>query len=109
MPVVSPGRTCSFAARSAICSRVQGTVEHVRSRLPAGIATVEEEEIEDQKQDGWVRVRLRAERLEWIPSVLASLDRPASQLRIKALMERGFHRPGDVEDRLGYHVGQLGG
>jgi hypothetical protein len=24
------------------------------------------------------------------------------------LMERGFHKPGDVEDRLGYHVGQLG-
>jgi len=24
-------------------------------------------------------------------------------------MERGFHRPGDVEDRLGYYVGQLGG
>ena len=24
----------------------------------------------------WVRVRLRAERLEWIPSLLAWLDRP---------------------------------
>jgi len=24
------------------------------------------------------------------------------------LMERGFHQPGDVENRLGYHVGQLG-
>jgi hypothetical protein len=23
-------------------------------------------------------------------------------------MERGFHKPGDVETRLGYHVGQLG-
>jgi hypothetical protein len=23
-------------------------------------------------------------------------------------MERGFHKAGDVEDRLGYHVGQLG-
>ena len=23
-------------------------------------------------------------------------------------MERGFHKPGDVEDRLGYYVGQLG-
>jgi enoyl-CoA hydratase/carnithine racemase len=45
--------------------------------------------------------------LEW-DAFLASLSRPASQLRIKALMERGFHRPGDVEDRLGYHVGQLG-
>jgi hypothetical protein len=23
-------------------------------------------------------------------------------------MERGFHRAGDVENRLGYYVGQLG-
>src|SRR5260370_1156476 len=45
--------------------------------------------------------------LEWY-AFLASLDRPASQLRIKALMERGFHRPGDLEDRLGYHVGPAG-
>src|SRR5438309_4941723 len=39
---------------------------------------------------------------------LASIMRPAAQERIRMLMERGFHRPGDVEDRLGYHVGQLG-
>jgi len=38
----------------------------------------------------------------------ASIARPAAQERIKMLMERGFHKPGDVEDRLGYHVGQLG-
>ena len=38
---------------------------------------------------------------------LASIMRPAAQKRIKKLMEQGFHRPGDVEDRLGYHVGQL--
>src|SRR5499433_4451131 len=39
---------------------------------------------------------------------LASIGRPAAQQRIKTLIERGFHKPGDVEDRLGYHVGQLG-
>jgi enoyl-CoA hydratase/carnithine racemase len=39
---------------------------------------------------------------------LASIMRPAAQERIKKLMERGFHKPGDVEERLGYHVGQLG-
>src|SRR6266542_5984451 len=38
----------------------------------------------------------------------ASIMRPAAQERIKKLMERGFHKPGDVEDRLGYYVGQLG-
>jgi len=47
-------------------------------------------------------------RPEW-EAFLASLNRPASQKRIKALMERGFHRPGDVENRLGFHVGQIGG
>ena len=39
---------------------------------------------------------------------LASIMRPAAQERIKKLMEQGFHQPGDVENRLGYHVGQLG-
>ena len=38
----------------------------------------------------------------------ASIMRPAAQKRIKTLMEWGFHKPGDVEDRLGYYVGQLG-
>jgi enoyl-CoA hydratase/carnithine racemase len=44
---------------------------------------------------------------EW-DAFIASLERPASQKRIKALMERGFHRAGDVENRLGFHVGQIG-
>jgi enoyl-CoA hydratase/carnithine racemase len=39
---------------------------------------------------------------------LASIMRPAAQERIKKLMEQGFHKPGDVENRLGYHVGQIG-
>jgi enoyl-CoA hydratase/carnithine racemase len=44
---------------------------------------------------------------EW-DAFLGSLERPASQMRIKALMARGFHKAGDVENRLGYHVGELG-
>jgi enoyl-CoA hydratase/carnithine racemase len=38
---------------------------------------------------------------------IASLGRPAAQDGIKALMANGFHKPGDVEDRLGYYVGQI--
>jgi len=38
----------------------------------------------------------------------ASIMRPAAQTRIKTLMELGFHKPGDVEERLGYYVGRLG-
>jgi enoyl-CoA hydratase/carnithine racemase len=44
---------------------------------------------------------------EW-DAFIASLGRPAAQARIKALMERGFHKAGDVENRLGYYIGQLG-
>jgi enoyl-CoA hydratase/carnithine racemase len=39
---------------------------------------------------------------------MTSIGRPAAQGKIKALFERGFHRPGDAEDRLGFYVGQLG-
>ena len=38
----------------------------------------------------------------------ASIMRPAAQTRIKRLMAQGFHRPGDVENRLGYYVGEVG-
>ena len=45
---------------------------------------------------------------EW-RALLDALGRPAAQKRLQQLMDRGFHRPGDVENRLGYYVGQLGG
>jgi enoyl-CoA hydratase/carnithine racemase len=38
---------------------------------------------------------------------IASLGRPAAQDGIKALMARGFHKPGDVENRLGYYLGEI--
>jgi len=38
---------------------------------------------------------------------IASLGRPAAQDGIKALISRGFHKPGDVENRLGYYLGQI--
>jgi enoyl-CoA hydratase/carnithine racemase len=44
---------------------------------------------------------------EW-DALTAALGRPASQARLRSLFERGFHKPGDVETRLGYHVGLLG-
>ena len=39
---------------------------------------------------------------------MSSIARPAAQERIKALFERGFHKPGEAEDRLGHYVGELG-
>ncbi len=44
---------------------------------------------------------------EW-DAFLAALGRPAAQDRIKTLLERGLQTPGDVETRLGHHVGLLG-
>jgi len=43
---------------------------------------------------------------EW-DACIASIQRPAAQRRIGTLLERGLHQPGDVENRLGHHVGQL--
>ena len=39
---------------------------------------------------------------------IKSIARPAAQRNFKSLFEQGFHKPGDVEDRLGYHLGRLG-
>jgi len=44
---------------------------------------------------------------EW-DAFMNSLGRPAAQERIKKLMAQGFHRPGDVETRLGEYLGLLG-
>ena len=38
---------------------------------------------------------------------MAAIGRPAAQDAIKALMASGFHKPGDIENRLGYYVGQI--
>jgi predicted DNA-binding transcriptional regulator YafY len=59
--------------------RVLGPAEQVRARLPAGIATVCQipaDPAREPESGEWVRVRLQAERLEWVPSLLAWLDRP---------------------------------
>lgn len=44
---------------------------------------------------------------EW-DAFLASVVRPATQERIRTLLNRGLQMQGDVETRLGYHVGLLG-
>ena len=38
---------------------------------------------------------------------ISSVSRPGAQDRVKALMARGFQTPGDFENRLGYHLGQI--
>jgi predicted DNA-binding transcriptional regulator YafY len=64
--------------RHEVSLRIQGTVEQIRARLPASVASVEEPASAGgtDQTDGWLRVELRAERLDWLPPILASLDRP---------------------------------
>ncbi|KOV92052.1 MULTISPECIES: helix-turn-helix transcriptional regulator [unclassified Streptomyces] len=65
--------------RHEVTLRIHGTVEQIRARLPAGVASLEEYAPvadEDRATERWLRVELRVERLDWLPPVLASLDRP---------------------------------
>ena len=38
---------------------------------------------------------------------IASVARPATQARIKAFMDLGFHKPGDVENHIGHYLEKL--
>jgi predicted DNA-binding transcriptional regulator YafY len=85
--------------RHEVTLRIHATVEQIRAHLPAGVASVTEpepaagedreaehreaedpeaqgREAEDRPAERWLRVELRAERLDWLPPVLAALDRP---------------------------------
>ncbi|MEU1711004.1 YafY family protein [Streptomyces sp. NPDC005706] len=65
--------------RYQVTLRIQGTVEQIRAHLPAGVARLEEYAPlagEERAAERWLRVELRVERLDWLPLVLASLDRP---------------------------------
>ncbi|NUW36333.1 YafY family transcriptional regulator [Nonomuraea sp. SMC257] len=71
-----------FAAaeyRHEVTLRIHGTAEQIRAHLPAGVASLEECEPaagEDRTAERWLRVELRAERLDWVAPALAALDRP---------------------------------
>ena len=57
--------------RHSVVVRVHATAERVTARVPAGLATVEK-----TTAQGWVRMRLNAERLDWVPALLVGLGRP---------------------------------
>jgi predicted DNA-binding transcriptional regulator YafY len=65
--------------RHEVTLAIQGTIEQIRTRLPASVATVEELPSAggaDPETERWFRVELHAERLDWLPPLLASLDQP---------------------------------
>jgi predicted DNA-binding transcriptional regulator YafY len=61
--------------RYEVVLRVQGTPERIRAGLPASVATVDEAP-GGGGDDGWARVEIHAESLDWLPPLLASLDLP---------------------------------
>ncbi|OON81291.1 helix-turn-helix transcriptional regulator [Streptomyces tsukubensis] len=87
--------------RHEVTLRVQGTADYIHARLPAGVAIVEELPSPGDaapEPERWSRVDLRVERLDWLPAVLASLDRPfvierPDELRglVEALAEQLAH------------------
>ncbi|MGA6162711.1 helix-turn-helix transcriptional regulator [Amycolatopsis magusensis] len=52
--------------------RIRSTPERIRTVFPPSVAIVEEV----GPGTSWLRVRIRAQRLDWIPPLLAALDRP---------------------------------
>src|SRR5262245_10671637 len=94
-----------YVNRSFPDSQLDGFVESLATR----IASFDKRAIRETKR--FVDVASLPPDFEIAPEwdvCFAAIMRPAAQERIKKLMERGFHKPGDVEDRLGYHVGLLG-
>jgi predicted DNA-binding transcriptional regulator YafY len=77
--------------RHVVSVLVDGPVDQVRRSLPATVATV----VEAPDQPGRVRVTIRAERLDWVPGLLAAVDLPfevespdALRPLLRALAER---------------------
>ncbi|MFI1384703.1 helix-turn-helix transcriptional regulator [Embleya sp. NPDC020886] len=65
--------------RYEVTLHIQATVEHIRAHLPASVATLAEPAPAadaDPATEPWQRVELRAENLDWLPPLLAALDRP---------------------------------
>jgi predicted DNA-binding transcriptional regulator YafY len=76
--------------RHQVTLRVQGTAGQVHARIPASVATVTGLPPADDAGPGavpWLRVELRAQSLDWLPPVLASLDLPFV-----------IERPGELRD-----------
>ena len=76
--------------RHQVSLRVQGTAGQVHARIPASVATVAELPPAADAGPGtvpWLRVELRAESLDWLPPLLASLDLPFV-----------IERPGELRD-----------
>lgn len=65
--------------RHEVKLRIHGTAEQIRAGLPASVARltgIDSAEGGDAAAERWIQVEMHVERLDWLPAVLASLDRP---------------------------------
>jgi enoyl-CoA hydratase/carnithine racemase len=94
-----------YVNRSLPDSELDGFVDKLATR----IASFDKQAIADTKR--LVDIASLPSDAEIAPewgAFISSLQRPATQARIDKLMALGFHKPGDLETRLGHHVGELG-
>ncbi|MFI7350614.1 helix-turn-helix transcriptional regulator [Streptomyces sp. NPDC049936] len=97
--------------RHAVTVWVRGTAEEIRTRLPGSVAIVgaeapvpgglsggtgAEAARSAPEPETWSRVEMRVERLDWLPGVLASLDRPFA-----------VERPEELRDLVADFAGRL--
>jgi enoyl-CoA hydratase/carnithine racemase len=93
-----------YVNRSLPDAELDGFVDALATR----IATFDKDAIRETKR--LVDVASLPPDIEIAPewdAFMASVKRPAAQERIGKLMKQGFHKPGDVETRLGHYVGQI--
>jgi predicted DNA-binding transcriptional regulator YafY len=65
--------------RHEVTLSIHAAIEQIRARLPASVAVVAELPAAGggkPEAERWFRVELQAERLDWLPPLLAELDRP---------------------------------
>lgn len=93
--------------RWRVVLRIRGTEEHIRARLPPGVARLERLDSDEDRGSGdappWHRAEIRAEHLDWLCAVIVALDcevvidHPA-ELRdqVRAASTRMLRAVGDV-------------
>jgi enoyl-CoA hydratase/carnithine racemase len=96
-------QTYGYVNRSLPDAELDGFVD----ALAARIASFDKWAIANTKRLTNTTLPLDVEIAEGWDTCIKSITRPTAQRNFKILFEKGFHKPGDVENRLGYHLGLL--
>jgi predicted DNA-binding transcriptional regulator YafY len=77
--------------RYEVTLRIDATAEQIRAHLPETVA-----QPSPVTDEGWRKVELRVERLDWLPAIFAALDRPFV-----------IERPGELRDLVAERAERL--